>query len=113
VSGVGCIAPLRSWLCVCPSLSKAQHNPTPKQLELENWVEGSKPLTAAEAHRATILQQGIIDAHPRSGRLAPHHDAQIVLRAAAVMEGEWALPLFLRVKDGRQLHLALKVSERG
>lgn len=72
-------------------------------------MEGSKPLTAAEAHRAFILEHGILDAHPRSGRLEPGRGAQLLLRARPVAEGRWTLPLFLRVGDGRQLHLALKV----
>ncbi|GBF91298.1 hypothetical protein Rsub_03618 [Raphidocelis subcapitata] len=80
------------------------------ELEPETWVESSKPLTAAEAHRATILSLGIIEAHPRSGRLGPGASAAVALRARGARLGEWRLPLFLRVADGRLLHLELKVS---
>lgn len=76
-------------------------------------MEGSKPLTPAEAHRARILGAGIIAAHPRSGLLRPGRGGAVTLRAAAVEEGEWRLPLFLRVRDGRQLHLVLKVGSGG
>jgi hypothetical protein len=75
-------------------------------------VEGSKPLTAAEAHRAAILQDRLLDAHPRSGRLAPSRGARVVVTARPAREGAWALPLFLRIGDGRQLHLVLKVCTR-
>lgn len=73
-------------------------------------MEGSKPLTEAEAHRAFILARGILEVHPRSGRLPPGGAAAVSLRARPAAEGEWRLPVFLRVADGRQLHLSLGVS---
>ncbi|KAI8476927.1 MAG: hypothetical protein J3K34DRAFT_516186 [Monoraphidium minutum] len=85
------------------------HSYDDPELELENWVEGSKPLTPAEAHRALILRRRIVEAHPHSGRLAPGASVDLRLRAAPAAEGEWGLPLFLRVADGRQLHLSLRV----
>jgi hypothetical protein len=73
-------------------------------------VEGSKPLTATEAHRAAILQDRLLGAQPRSGRLAPGCGTRVVLTARPTREGAWELPLFLRIEDGRQLQLVLKVN---
>jgi hypothetical protein len=39
------------------------------QVELENWVEPGKPLTAAEKAHAFVVEAGLLEAHPRSGHL--------------------------------------------
>ena len=89
------------------------HSYDDPELRPESWVEPTTPLTPAEAHRAEAVRLGILAAHPRSGRLAARGGSvAVVLRAAPAAEGEWRLPLFLRVRDGRQLHVVLRVRAR-
>jgi hypothetical protein len=49
----------------------------PGQVELENWVESSRPLTQAEKLRAFVLEAGLFKASPRSGALQPGQCTQV------------------------------------
>lgn len=52
-------------------------------MDRENWVEPAQPLTQAERERAFVLDNGVIEAAPRSGCLQPGATQQVGLVVGA------------------------------
>ncbi len=62
------------------------------QVELENWVEASKPRNAAEKARAFVMEHKVFEVFPRSGALQPGESQQVGEGVDACMSHDMHFP---------------------
>ncbi len=76
-------------------------------LQLENWVEPGRPRNEAERARDLITEHKIFETSPRSGQLGPGESSLVAVQYRPMLPGQHAFPMFLRVADGKRVHLQL------
>eukprot|EP00892_Ulva_mutabilis_P010109 jgi/Ulvmu1/7470/UM037_0013.1 len=76
-------------------------------LELENWVEPSRPRNDEEKLAEFILEAKIFQYHPHSGTLQPGETCTLTMTYTGEALGAHSLPVQLYVTHGRRLRLDL------
>ncbi|KAG1664126.1 hypothetical protein FOA52_011949 [Chlamydomonas sp. UWO 241] len=78
-------------------------------LELENWVEPGRPANDADKLADFIVESKIFGISPRGGVLRAAGDAvSVVVTYSPRHVGAHDLPVFLRLRDGKRVQLALR-----
>ncbi|KAL3152962.1 hypothetical protein ABBQ38_011992 [Trebouxia sp. C0009 RCD-2024] len=76
-------------------------------VEVENWVEPSRPRNEREKLHDFIVQEGLLQLQPPVGCLAPGDSTTWTLTYKHTALGSHDLSILLAIKDGKQLHLHL------
>ncbi|KAK9812626.1 hypothetical protein WJX72_000839 [[Myrmecia] bisecta] len=76
-------------------------------VEMENWVEHSRPRNEAERLRDFIVDNRIFEILPRNGRLAPGERTRMTVTYRPLALGPHALAMLLSIRNGKQIRLQL------
>ncbi|KAL0033550.1 hypothetical protein WJX79_003070 [Trebouxia sp. C0005] len=77
-------------------------------VELENWVEPSRPRNDKEKLHDFIVQEGLLQLQPPVGQLGPGESTTWTITYRHSALGSHHLSILLAIKDSKQLHLQLR-----
>ncbi|KAL0051980.1 hypothetical protein WJX82_005745 [Trebouxia sp. C0006] len=77
-------------------------------VELENWVEPSRPRNDKEKLHDFIVQEGLLQLQPPVGQLMPGESTTWTITYRHSALGSHDLSILLAIKDSKQLHLHLR-----